>query len=276
MSKRQKLKSTINTPRVLTGIGIGVAILGILALGNVASSHLFFAIAILGCYELAKMARPSDSNWMIYSIVLVGALPYMLLSYIGLSHEHFIYLLSGVCAFFIIMVLDLYRKGHFQYSKYPHFFSFFYWGMSFGIGSYFLKNHEAYVYMEMLGIIFILWTSDTMAYITGRKFGKNKLFPSVSPNKTIEGSLGAGLSCVLLSFLVAYLTGDSFTRWSVIAVIIWIFGTYGDLVESKIKRTTGVKDSGNILPGHGGIMDRFDSLALVIPFLLLFTYLFEK
>ena len=91
-----------------------------------------------------------------------------------------------------------------------------------------------------------------MAYFTGKAIGKNKLFPSVSPGKTIEGSLGAGVFSVLVGLGFAYAIGESYWKWVVLAILVWILGTLGDLVESKLKRVQNVKDSGSILPGHGG------------------------
>jgi len=112
-----------------------------------------------------------------------------------------------------------------------------------------------------------------MAYFTGKRFGKTKLFESVSPNKTREGSLGAGVSIVILSAIIGLAQQQPIANWVALGLIVWIAGTYGDLVESKMKRAAMVKDSGRLLPGHGGFLDRFDSLVMVIPFLLLLSRL---
>lgn len=124
----------------------------------------------------------------------------------------------------------------------------------------------------ILGFYFILWSNDTGAYLTGKAFGKHKLFERISPNKTWEGSIGGGLLAIITSIL----TGTIFTslplwQWAVIGIIISIFGSMGDLVQSLFKRSMGVKDSGKIMPGHGGILDRFDGLLISAPFV--FTFL---
>lgn len=130
----------------------------------------------------------------------------------------------------------------------------------------------------VLGILFIIWANDSGAYIVGSLIGRNKLIPHVSPNKTIEGFLGGGLFC----FLVAYLNIHFFskieilstfqlinaTTWYAIAGVVFIFATMGDLVESLLKRSLKIKDSGNILPGHGGFLDRFDAFLFVLPFIV--------
>lgn len=127
----------------------------------------------------------------------------------------------------------------------------------------------------IIGIFILIWTNDTFAYLVGKSIGKNKLFERISPKKTIEGFLGGLVFSILASVLIAqFFIGSSskFTLyiWIGIAFIASIFGTIGDLVESKFKRLAEVKDSGNIMPGHGGILDRLDSIIFVAPFVYLF------
>lgn len=126
-----------------------------------------------------------------------------------------------------------------------------------------------------LGLIFCLWINDTMAYIIGSLIGKTKFFPAISPKKTWEGTLGGIVMTVLAGAIYGYFGPfyDVFT-WIMIAAITAIAGTAGDLLESKLKRLAGVKDSGNLMPGHGGVLDRFDSLLLATPFVWLFVVLF--
>ncbi len=130
---------------------------------------------------------------------------------------------------------------------------------------------------EMIISIFILiWTNDTFAYIVGKSIGKNKLFESISPKKTIEGFLGglffAGIAGVLIAI---YFVPMPIYFWIIIAIIVGIFGTIGDLIESKFKRNADVKDSGTIMPGHGGILDRIDSVIFVAPFIFLFLQIIQ-
>lgn len=130
----------------------------------------------------------------------------------------------------------------------------------------------SYNYIVLLALFVIIWASDTFAYLAGSLFGKHKLSPSISPNKSWEGVVG-GLIGALLTALVFYLTVSdptaceisvSFIRWLIFAVVIVVFGTLGDLLESLLKRTVGVKDSGHIMPGHGGLLDRLDSVIFAV------------
>jgi phosphatidate cytidylyltransferase len=130
----------------------------------------------------------------------------------------------------------------------------------------------------IISVFILIWTNDTFAYIVGKSVGKHKLFEKISPKKTIEGFLGGLFFSVVASILISkfYFNPSeqhsikSLFIWSVTAVIISVFSTLGDLIESKFKRIAGVKDSGTIMPGHGGILDRLDSIIFVAPFVFLF------
>lgn len=134
-----------------------------------------------------------------------------------------------------------------------------------------LANHIKDTGDGLMMMIFILiWTNDTFAYLTGMLLGRHKMWERHSPNKTWEGTIGGALFCIGAAILVGPLFDNDiplFTiDWIIIGVICSIIGTLGDLVESMFKRFCGVKDSGNIMPGHGGILDRFDSFLLAVPF----------
>ncbi len=125
-----------------------------------------------------------------------------------------------------------------------------------------------------MGFLIMLWANDTGAYLAGRAFGRTKLFERISPNKTWEGFIGGILLAVAISLSLQYFYGTlSRLEWVCIAVIIGAFGTLGDLVESMLKRSLGIKDSGNILPGHGGFLDRFDGLLMAAPLVYIFLML---
>jgi phosphatidate cytidylyltransferase len=128
----------------------------------------------------------------------------------------------------------------------------------------------------IIGSFILIWTNDTFAYIVGKTMGKHKLLERISPKKTIEGFLGGMIFTILGAYIISlfdiFLTPvfHSAYIWMGAAIILVIFGTLGDLVESQLKRKAGVKDSGNIMPGHGGILDRLDSIIFAIPFLFLY------
>lgn len=130
-----------------------------------------------------------------------------------------------------------------------------------------------------LSVFIFLWTNDTGAYCAGSLFGKHKLFPRVSPAKSWEGSIGGGVLALIVAAVIGYLANngaDAHTlniyQWMGLGLTVCIFGTWGDLVESLFKRTLGIKDSGNILPGHGGMLDRFDSSLMAIPAAVVYLY----
>jgi phosphatidate cytidylyltransferase len=131
-------------------------------------------------------------------------------------------------------------------------------------------TQDCYDPMVALAPFLLIWTNDTMAYLSGRAIGRTAFFPRISPKKTWEGTIG-GVICtmVLAWWLGPVLGGFSQQQWITAAFVVSIFGTLGDLVESMLKRSVGVKDSGNIMPGHGGFLDRFDSFIFAAPFLWL-------
>ena len=138
---------------------------------------------------------------------------------------------------------------------------------------------HVYDYLLPLSIFIFLWTNDTGAYISGSLLGRHKLFPRVSPGKSWEGSIGGGLLVLAVAALVGYLANSSegghtlsIPAWMGLGLVVVFFGTWGDLVESLFKRTLGIKDSGNILPGPGGMLDRFDSSLMAFPAAVVYLY----
>ena len=142
----------------------------------------------------------------------------------------------------------------------------------------------AYNWLLPMSIFIFLWTNDTGAYCVGSLFGKHRLFPRISPKKSWEGSIGGAVLVLIVAALISHFTTNdsselsiinyqlSIINWLGLALIVVIFGTWGDLVESLFKRTLGIKDSGNILPGHGGMLDRFDSSLMAIPAAVIYIY----
>jgi phosphatidate cytidylyltransferase len=142
-----------------------------------------------------------------------------------------------------------------------------------------------YNFLLPLSIFVFLWMNDTGAYCTGSLLGRHKLFPRVSPGKSWEGSIGGAIIVVLVAVLMSWVdeshllasfgateTGLTLVQWIGLGLVVVVFGTLGDLVESLFKRTLGIKDSGNILPGHGGMLDRFDSSLMAIPASVVYIY----
>jgi phosphatidate cytidylyltransferase len=135
-------------------------------------------------------------------------------------------------------------------------------------------NGFLYTHRIILGILILVWINDTGAYVTGSTLGKHKLFPRVSPKKSWEGLAGGSVLTLVAAIWLNRIMGILTVRdWMILAVIVCVMGVYGDLVESLIKRNVNRKDSGDLMPGHGGVLDRFDSLLFVIPAALIYVLL---
>jgi len=138
------------------------------------------------------------------------------------------------------------------------------------------KNNEFAKFLIM-GIFILIWVNDSFAYLVGRSIGRTKLFPTVSPKKTVEGAIGGLIFTLGAAFFMAkYEPIVTITQWMTLAAVIVFTGNLGDLVESKLKRVAGVKDSGALLPGHGGMLDRLDSLVFAAPFAYLTLNIFSN
>jgi phosphatidate cytidylyltransferase len=259
--------------RSITGVIYVVLLLGAVFLSSDAFDFLFMTFG-LGClYEYKRIVR------------LKGY--YVFLAYLALWWV-FIYLTQNSAAINLLMfftiTVDL-ALLVFLFTNAPRNFTpvqkFLIGLLYIGGGCIFLTmipyKIDEFAQFLIMGIFILIWVNDTFAYLVGRTVGKTKLFPAVSPKKTIEGSVG-GLIFALAAayFLSWYETRLSLIEWMAMACLIVVAGSLGDLLESKFKRMAGVKDSGAILPGHGGIWDRLDSLVFAAPFayliLNIFTY----
>jgi len=157
-------------------------------------------------------------------------------------------------------------------SHYIHPITYISLGFSFTILLPFYRGVSSYNQYIILGVLIFIWVNDSFAYITGKNFGKHKLYESISPKKTIEGFLGGFVATLITAVIFGKVTDENFpiNQWVIIGGITSVIGTIGDLIQSKFKRKANVKDSGTIMPGHGGIYDRLDSLLFSGPFIYLY------
>jgi phosphatidate cytidylyltransferase len=187
----------------------------------------------------------------------------------------------------VIIVVELYRKNEKPFDSLAHtFFSVLYTAVPVSMfpfsafsrsGLNSLLPHSNIIFSPgiIIGFFILIWANDTGAYLTGMSFGRHKLMERISPKKTWEGFFGGIIIASLIAWLLSgWLGVVDKIHWIIISVIVSIAGTYGDLVESMLKRSTGVKDSGTIMPGHGGFLDRFDSAIISFPLVYLFISLF--
>ncbi len=197
------------------------------------------------------------------------------------------YFIVMIPVLLIIILAELYRKEEKPFDSLAHtFFSILYCAVPFSIlpfaafsrsGISSLLPHENIIFSPgiILGFFVLLWTNDTGAYLAGITMGKHRLIERISPKKTWEGFFGGIIAASLVALLISgWLGVIGKIHWIVIAVIISLAGTYGDLAESMLKRSAGVKDSGSLLPGHGGFLDRFDSTIMSFPLVYIFILLF--
>ncbi len=145
------------------------------------------------------------------------------------------------------------------------------------MSSYLVFDHGIYYPWRIFGLFILIWTSDSMQYFSGKLLGKHKLYERISPKKTWEGTIGGLIFTIVAGYVLSlFRTEFSATHWMVIASLVAVFGSIGDLVESMFKRQMNVKDSGNFLPGHGGALDRFDSFVFVLPFVVVYWMMMHR
>ncbi|MBG9542091.1 phosphatidate cytidylyltransferase [Cytobacillus firmus] len=261
--------------RIITAIIFGAILLPIIIYGGMPIIILAYLLASIALYELLKMR-----NLSLFSIPGIISL---LLLWIFLLPKEFQSILDDLnytkieVALFGVLLFLTYTvatKNKFTFDDVAFsIMSTFYVGIGF---YYFMETRFADQGLTYLFFaLFLIWATDSGAYFIGKSLGKKKLWPEISPNKTVEGSLG-GVACALavaVLFIIFTDIDESLLGLLIITAILSVFGQIGDLVESALKRHYNVKDSGNILPGHGGILDRFDSLLFVLPLLHFFHLL---
>ncbi len=240
---------------------------------------VFLAISLITQWEFYRLLRSQSYIPIRLLGVIVGGALFILSFLIEsdlLSYRWYFIL-------FPIATLEYFIKLYKQSDTNPFVnIAFFFLGIIYVALPFSLLNHVAftvssdhYSWQIILGVLLILWCSDTGAYFAGVKFGKTKLFERVSPKKSWEGFIGGCILATACAVVLSFYFHDLVLwKWVSIAIIIIVAGTYGDLVESMFKRSIHIKDSGRTIPGHGGFLDRFDGLLLAMPFITVFLELF--
>lgn len=254
--------------RIITGVIAGALFLVLLYIGQLPFSILIALIACIAFFELISMEK--DNRNIVAEIL--GLITVILLT---LHNEttHYLLDLSFVDIWLsltiLLLLVSVFTNNKFHYGKAAFVsFSAFYIGLSF---YYFILARNQSGIGMILFILIMIWTTDSGAYFVGRKLGRHKLAPHISPNKTVEGMIGGVILALIAAFIFQAIAGlpelSSIPKLLGITIVISVFGQLGDLAESGLKRHYNVKDSGNILPGHGGLLDRFDSFIFVLPIL---------
>lgn len=258
--------------RSLTGAVYIILLLSAVFLSSDAFDFLFMTFGLACLYEYKR---------------LVGLKGYHIFAaYLALWWT-FIYLVKDQqlvnILMFITLIIDLYLLFNLfskKEAKFNTFLNFIIGLFYIGGGCIFLTmipyKNDAFAKLLIIGIFILIWVNDSFAYLVGKSIGRTKLFPSVSPKKTIEGTVGGFIFALGAAYIIA--TQEQLIsefQWMLLATVIVIAGSLGDLIESKLKRAAGVKDSGAILPGHGGMLDRLDSLIFAAPFAYLTLNIFS-
>lgn len=273
--------------RTITGAAIVVFILGGFWLHPV-SFFITGLILVAGIqYEYYIIISNSGVNPRKGAGIFTGLATYTLstLAAAGLIKGE--WLLLVIPLVFVLIISELYRKEPEPFNTLAHtLFPLIYGVLPFALfpfsafshsGLNSILSHGGFTFSPgiVIGFFLLVWANDTGAYLTGMSIGRHKLFERISPKKTWEGFFGGLVIAAAAGwFLSGWLGVIGKTGWIVTAIIVSVVGTYGDLVESMLKRSNGVKDSGNILPGHGGFLDRFDSTIMAFPVVYLFISLF--
>jgi phosphatidate cytidylyltransferase len=236
-------------------------------------SLLFLLVTVLGLWEFYTLSEKAGNKPQKIAGTLAGAFLFVTNACVVAGAHDLRLLAISIPVLFLLFITELFRKKENPFGNIAYtFLGIFYVAVPFSLLHYILTISGTYSYGILFGCWFILWSNDSGAYLAGSAFGKNKLFPRISPGKSWEGSIGGAIIAYVITWIISgWYREISRADWFVIATILIVIGTLGDLVESLYKRSLGVKDSGTLLPGHGGILDRFDSLLMAIPFV--FTYL---
>ena len=249
----------------------GLVYITLLLIATSYSAHSFFLLfglfLLIAIYEFCQLIHISK-----IIPLLLGVILYSLGTYYRTNKTNDILLLIAtlfVSVKCLLLLFDSKKEKLDSISKYIYLIGYvilpfiIITKIPFGIRGYNPKI--------IISIFILIWTNDTFAYVVGKSIGKHKLLEKISPKKTVEGFFGGIVFCVLASCLLSkYYIEATIFIWIIISLIVVVFSTLGDLIESKFKRMAGVKDSGNIMPGHGGMLDRLDSIIFVAPFIFLF------
>jgi len=267
--------------RIISGLVFGGLFISSLYT-HVSFALLTFIFGIISTNEFNKLTNQKGIGYyIVFSIIYIYfALTEYLLNINNQPNSWFNDLKDTLLIFSIFVSLfllrDLFSTKNLISVLIKKYFRFIFYITSSFIFIYLIANFNGFYEPSIiLGCFILIWVNDSFAYMVGKKFGKQKLFYSISPHKTVEGFLGGLLFCCISASIVSRYVDDSIStsNWLTIAIIVSVFGTLGDLIESKFKRESNVKDSGKIMPGHGGILDRLDSIIFASPYIYLFLKL---
>lgn len=272
----KRLKNSNLTQRILTGVFGAAFIIAAVVLSEWTYFAVFLSICVLSLLEFYKLAGLDGmvplKSYGTFCGISIFTITFLIESS-RLPANYYFLLFPLVSIVYMIKLYKKFERKPFTNIAYT-FLGIFYVSVPFSLLSAVAFHDGNYRYEIILGCLLILWASDTGAYFAGTFFGKNKLFERISPKKSWEGFFGGALLALVFALgLASFFPVLSQLQWIVISLIIIVGGTFGDLIESLLKRSIEIKDSGASLPGHGGFLDRFDGLLLSVPFILAYLEL---
>ncbi|WP_265428880.1 phosphatidate cytidylyltransferase [Chryseobacterium sp. YIM B08800] len=262
----------------------GAQLLDSVSPGLVQQQYLYYALIsfllLVGTWECMKIMKFGDGyeKWIVFPLVIFI---FYVFSKRYFQHGfYFDFRLSEILALSltVIAVITLFKFSNELYiDSGKLIFTVIYVALpfSFALGLPKYSSIENTFSLEVIFLFILIWSSDTFAYLVGKFFGKHKMAPKISPKKTWEGYIGGVVLTLVLSYFVELYQPQLRGNWMVVGFLIAAFAPLGDLVESQLKRNFGVKDSGNIIPGHGGVLDRLDSFLICVPVVYLY-FILEK
>jgi phosphatidate cytidylyltransferase len=265
--------------RTITGIVFVLLIVGSIITDRHLFSLLFLLITAMGLWEFYSLVEKAGISPNKFAGIMAGIFLFASNAMIALNIAPREIQMGNFVLIFLIFLFELYRKLPNPFTNIAFtLFGILYVAVPFSLLNFFpnpvflpgVYNHNL-----LLGFFFLIWINETGAFLVGTAFGRRRLFERVSPKKSWEGFFGGGLLAMITAVILArFYTQIMTIDWVIIAAIVVIFSTYGDLFESMFKRSINAKDSGTILPGHGGILDRFDGVIMAAPFVFVYLTLF--
>lgn len=267
--------------RSLTGIAFVATLLAGIIIHPIGFAVLFTAILFFTLSEFYNLAEKATFSPHKKIGISFGVVFFIIcfLSASGILPSSLV--LISIPLLFLVFVSELFRKQSDSLKNASiTIIGLIYVALPFGLLNFIVlsgtKNGAFYPWI-LVGLFLIIWIYDSMAYVFGSLLGKHKIAPEISPKKSWEGFIGGSVFAIIMGIVNAVLFQEiSMINWIVIAIIAVVFGTLGDFFESKFKRELNIKDSGNLLPGHGGLLDRFDSLLFAAPVVFFWLSLIDK
>lgn len=261
--------------RAISGVVMFAVLLGATLLSKVTFALLLFAIMLGSEWEFYRLAKKAGTSPQSLVGLIAGSL--MIAAAIAALYEIYAITVIAVAAFMLLIPLplmfELYRKSETPIANVGITYAgVIYAALPMALLMFFplILGDGEWKPWSVIFYIFIIWANDVFAYLFGITLGKHRLFERISPKKSWEGFFGGLLGAMVMGYVAAVVLDANVAMWIGLALIAAITGVFGDLVESLLKRSVDVKDSGNIIPGHGGWLDRFDALIYSVPFAFMY------